>query len=54
MARNICILRYKQHIDEQAGRERKEMEDKMTAAAKKAALASQNEVAANDKLITAR
>ena len=48
------VLRYKQHIDEQAGRERKEMEDQMTAAAQKAALASQNEVAANDKLITAR
>ena len=30
------------------------MEDKMTAAAIKAALASQNKVAANDKLITAK
>ena len=49
MPRNFCVLRYKQHIDEQAGRERKEMEDKMTAAAIKAALASQNEVAANER-----
>ena len=48
------VLRYKEHIDEQVGKDRKDMESQLTAAAQKATLASQNELLANDKLTTAR
>ena len=48
------VLRYKQHIDEQVEKDRKDMESQVTAATQKETLASQNEVLANDKLTIAR
>ena len=48
------ILRYKQHIDEQVEKDRKNMENQVTSANQKETLASQNEVLANYKLTIAR
>ena len=48
------VLRYKELLDEQAQEERKEMESKMNDNAIKAAMASQNERAAINKLTIAQ
>ena len=48
------VLRYKQLLDEQAQKERKEMENKMNDVAIKAAMASQNEMTARNKLTIAQ
>ena len=48
------VLRYKKLLDEQAQEERKEMENKMNDVAIKAAMASQNEMTARNKLTIAQ
>ena len=48
------VLRYKKLLDEQAQEERKEMENKMNDVAIKAAMASQNEMTAINKLTIAK
>ena len=48
------LLRYKQDLDEQAEREKRDMESQVAAATQKETLASQNEGLANDILSIAR
>ena len=48
------LLRYRQNLDEQVEKDRKDMESQVSTAMQKETLASQNEVLANDRLTIAR
>ena len=48
------MFRYKQHLDKQAERYKRDMKSRVAAATQKETLASQNEGLANDRLSLAR
>ena len=50
----LFVFRYKQHLDKQAERYKRDMKSRVAAATQKETLASQNEGLANDRLSLAR